>query len=210
MEPSFTVLDFGAGRAGWVEEDDVPVRASMRTIKGKVARFIAADIDPVVLQNQTTDENLLIEDGVVPLPTGSVDLIICDYVLEHVEDPARFVAEVDRLLRPGGYFCARTPHGLNYVSIAARAVRNSQHASILRKVQPTRKAEDVFPTAYKLNSKRAVRRAFKGFEDYSYLYVPEPSYYFGKKLVFDCLSVAHKLLPAPFVGNIFVFMRKAA
>lgn len=39
----------------------------------------------------------------LPLPDNSVDAIICISVLEHVEEPHRAVAEMYRVLKPGGY-----------------------------------------------------------------------------------------------------------
>ncbi|MDB5440507.1 MAG: methylase involved in ubiquinone/menaquinone biosynthesis [Caulobacteraceae bacterium] len=208
LEPHFTVLDLGAGRGAWHTEDQIPWRRALRDIKGKVHRYIGCDVDPVVMTNPITDENLLIEAGRVPMASASVDLIICDYVLEHVADPKAFRDEIDRLLKPGGYFCARTPHSLNYVSLAARVVANSRHVALLSKVQPDRKPQDVFPTVYRCNTRGQLRAMFQGYDDHSYVYVSEPSYYFGKRWAFRILSVFHKLLPGPLVGNLFVFVRK--
>lgn len=39
----------------------------------------------------------------IPAPDGSIDLVWCRDVMEHVEDPARAYAEFARVLRPGGY-----------------------------------------------------------------------------------------------------------
>ena len=39
----------------------------------------------------------------LPLPDNSVDAIICMSVLEHVEEPHRAVAEMHRVLKPGGF-----------------------------------------------------------------------------------------------------------
>jgi SAM-dependent methyltransferase len=46
----------------------------------------------------------------LPLASGRADLVLCTQVLEHVTDPARAVAEMARVLRPGGV-CLLTTHG---------------------------------------------------------------------------------------------------
>jgi SAM-dependent methyltransferase len=53
-------------------------------------------------------------DGTVPLPDGSADLVLSTQVLEHVADPAGYLAECARLLRPGGQLVLTT-HGIMYL-----------------------------------------------------------------------------------------------
>jgi SAM-dependent methyltransferase len=58
------------------------------------------------------DLRLLEDDGSLPLEHGSVDLVWCSEVLEHVADTAHFLLEVRRVLRPGGRLLVTTPsHG---------------------------------------------------------------------------------------------------
>ena len=45
----------------------------------------------------------------IPFPESSFDAILCTEVLEHVEDPAGLVAEMLRVLRPGGVLLATVP-----------------------------------------------------------------------------------------------------
>jgi SAM-dependent methyltransferase len=45
----------------------------------------------------------------IPLQTGSIDGVIVQAVLEHVLEPCRVVAEIHRVLRPGGLVYADTP-----------------------------------------------------------------------------------------------------
>lgn len=209
LRRSDVVIDLGAGRAAWFYDDTCETRRRLRDLRGAVARVIGVDVDPVVLTNPTTTENRLIEGGRLPMDDASVDAIVADYVLEHIEDVRLFCAEVDRVLRPGGFLCARTPHKYQYVAIASRMAKGGMSAQILSKAQPSRKTEDAFPTVYHLNTLRELRAAFPRYEDYSYLYAPEPAYYFGRKSVFRALSTAQRLMPRVLSSNIFVFMRKA-
>ncbi len=50
-------------------------------------------------------------DGSVPVADASFDAVLSTQVLEHVEDPARYLAECHRVLRPGGRMLLST-HGL--------------------------------------------------------------------------------------------------
>ncbi|MEA3109698.1 MAG: hypothetical protein QOI88_4303 [Gammaproteobacteria bacterium] len=208
LQPGFKVLDLGAGRGAWYYTEKAEYKRVLRNLKGKVREYIGADVDTAVLSNPTTDRNVLIIDGLLPLGDGEVDVVICDWVLEHIVDVASFRREVARVLKPGGIFCARTPHSFSYVSLAARAVRNSSHVKWLRWVQPNRKAQDAFPTAYQCNTLGAVSRCFDGWTNYTYLYTAEPSYYFGRKPVFQFMNLMHRIAPRVMTGSLFIFLRK--
>jgi len=208
LNPSDIVLNLGAGRGGWYFEDKCEYRRSLRDLKQRVKYVYGADIDPVVLTNPTSSENLLIRDGRIPLPDHSIDLLIADWVFEHVQDPTTFCREITRVLKPNGYVCARTPHKYCYISFAARLIRNPRHADVLSRAQPRRQASDIFPTVYGLNTLRDIRRHFSAFEDYNYLYTCEPQYYFGSKVIYYALSLAQRMLPSVLSSNIFVFLRK--
>lgn len=47
----------------------------------------------------------------IPVPDASFDAILCTEVLEHVPDPIRAVAEMSRILRPGGRLLLSAPLG---------------------------------------------------------------------------------------------------
>ncbi|MEM8976360.1 MAG: class I SAM-dependent methyltransferase [Pseudomonadota bacterium] len=202
-----TVLDLGAGRGAWFEQDACERRVQVRSLKGLAKEVIGADVDEVVLSNRSTDRNIVIDKG-IDLPDKSVDVIVADYVLEHVEKPEEFVSEINRILVPGGTFCARTPHKFHYVSIGAMMVRNSQHSKAIGWLQPDRKAVDVFPTQYKLNTLGSIRRAFTNFEDLSYLYRSDPAYFFGSRAFYKFQYFMHGIMPAVPCSNIFAFLTK--
>ncbi len=64
----------------------------LRALPG--VRYRSADLD------SGADVQADIAD--VPLPDASVDLVVCSHVLEHVEDDRGAMAEMARVLRPGG------------------------------------------------------------------------------------------------------------
>ena len=114
VERDSVVLDLGAGRAAWFNDDPCETRRNTRLLKGKVKEVIAADVDPVVLENLASDKQILIEGGELNLPKDSVDLIVADYVFEHVADVVELADQANHVLKDGGWLCARTPHKINY------------------------------------------------------------------------------------------------
>jgi len=213
LRPDMTVLDFGAGRGAWYEDEESPFRRDMRLLRGHAREVIGCDVDPAVQANRSVDRGVVLEPGrPIPLADGSVDLIVSDYVLEHVQDAAGLAREFTRILKPGGWICARTPTRMNYVALAARVVANVRHASVLRLAQPGRKAEDVFPTAYQLNTRAALARHFPAslYENYSYIYCFEPQYHFRRTAVYRFFRLVHWLLPPSLQGNLYIFLRRRA
>jgi SAM-dependent methyltransferase len=58
------------------------------------------------------DLRLVAPDGSLPLEHGSIDLVWCSEVLEHVADTEHLLLETRRVLRPGGRLLATVPfHG---------------------------------------------------------------------------------------------------
>lgn len=52
-QPDHTVMDLGAGRGAWFEDDTCGYRRQIRALKGHVREVIAADIDEAVLEKST-------------------------------------------------------------------------------------------------------------------------------------------------------------
>jgi SAM-dependent methyltransferase len=50
------------------------------------------------------------EEG-LPFEDGTFDVVVAGELLEHVRDPAALVAEIRRVLRPGGTFVGSVPNG---------------------------------------------------------------------------------------------------
>jgi SAM-dependent methyltransferase len=151
LDPSFVVLDVGCGR-GEFEADPIPSRRNLRSLKGKAARVIGIDVDPMAERNPFVDEFRLIHEGSWPIEGGAIDLIVCDNVLEHIDNPIALFGEIQRVLRDGGYLCIRTANRWGYVALAAMLIPDRYHSRIASAVQGGRKEEDVFRTVYRCNT----------------------------------------------------------
>jgi SAM-dependent methyltransferase len=100
------VLDLGCGAGRFVAAlrdagaDPVGVEIAEAALERARANVPGADL------------RLVEPDGSLPLEHGSVDLVWCSEVLEHVADTAHVLLEVRRVLRPGGRLLVTTPfHG---------------------------------------------------------------------------------------------------
>lgn len=206
-----TVLDFGAGRGRDVLEGCVPYRRSLRLLKGNVAKVIGVDVDPIVRSNPSVDEAIVItEHAALPLDDASVDVIVSDFCFEHLRRPEHVVPQLHRVLKAGGWICARTPNRWGYVGLGATLVPNRLHQTVLSRLQPHRRALDVFPTAYRLNTRRAARRFFppEEYRDCSYVINSIPAYC-GRSLVAAwAFKTMVRFIPECTSTTLLIFLQK--
>jgi SAM-dependent methyltransferase len=208
IDPSFDVLDVGCGR-GADSEDGILVRKNLRNLRGKVKRVIGLDVDSTACDNPLLDEFRLIKNDVWPIGHDTIDLIICDNVLEHIDNPVAFFVEIRRVLKDGGLLCIRTPNRFSYVGIAAKLVPNRYHSKVLSFVQTDRLKEDVFPTVYKCNTIRMLKAIMENsnFDCTVYGYEAEPSYLSFSKIVYFLGVLHQRLAPGFLKPMIFAFGR---
>ena len=207
---STVVLEIGCGR-GQGNEDGSDYRRSLRDFRVAGRRVIGIDVDPVAETNPWIDDFRMIgSDFKWPVESGTVDFAFSDYVLEHVGDPAAYFAELRRVLKPGGVFLARTPSRHSYIAIIAQLIPNALHARVLKRTQLGRKEEDVFPTVYRANTTRALRKFLgrAGFDTVVYSVEGEPWYMQFSSVMFRIMNVVHPLLPGFMRSTLIVMARK--
>jgi len=211
LTPEMKLLDFGAGRGHALVEDKVEYRRRLRNFRGRCQKVVGIDIDDVVKSNPGLDEAVLIQPNQrLPFDDATFDLIICDWVFEHFIDPAYTTSELGRVLNPGGWLCARTPNRWGYISIGARFTPNRLHEGLLRILQPGRQERDEFPTYYRLNTMRALRKYFskEQYLDASYYYTPEPAYFNNKSILWRLAMFFERVMPAKCGPVLMVFLQK--
>ncbi|MDX2851458.1 class I SAM-dependent methyltransferase [Streptomyces sp. PA03-3a] len=96
------VVDLGCGRGGSA--------AYFRRHNPRV-RWVGVDISgsPEARQRTPGDDPVLYYDGVrLPFRSGALPLVYSHQVFEHVSRPRELLAEIGRVLRPGGVFIGST------------------------------------------------------------------------------------------------------
>lgn len=146
IRPGDRVLDLGAGR-GLVEHMD---------FRGIAGRVHGVDVDPVVHSNPLLDESRVIQNGAIPYPDATFDVVYANCVWEHLEHPVAVFREVARVLKPGGVYVGKTPNRWHYVALIAALTPHWFHEWINQR--RGLQADDVFPTFYRVNTPRALRR----------------------------------------------------
>lgn len=206
LEENYTVLDFGCGRAEY-QEDPVPYRRNLRILSGKVKKVIGVDLDPIAESNPYIDEFRILKDHTWPLQDDEIDLCVCDWVIEHIDNPPLFFAEAQRVIRPEGILCIRTTNSWGYVGIAANLVPNKWHTRVLSYVQKDRKEEDVFPTYNACNTIWKMRRNLYqyGFSNVVYTHQSEPTYFKFSGLLYSMGRVYQRIFPSFMYSKLFAF-----
>ena len=206
IDSSSVVLDVGCGRGAY-SEDSVPLRRNLRILQGKVAKIIGIDVDQDAQNNPFIDEFHLLKNSSWPIDSNSIDLIVCDNVLEHIENPDQLFMEIHRVLKDGGFLCIRTPNRWSYIAIAATLIPNKHHSKVISVVQKGRQEEDVFPTVYKCNSIGKLKSIMKknGFDCIVYGYEAEPSYLSFSKIAYFFGVLHQRFAPEVLKPAIFAF-----
>jgi SAM-dependent methyltransferase len=189
LTPDSRVLDLGCGRGGVVE-------LFWREVK------VAAGLDPDTssLAGHRAPSMPVIR-GVgecIPFVTESFDLIVCLWVLEHLQDPIATLREVRRVLRPGGHFIFVTPNLSNPVMLLNRI--GKALPALQRRMVPRlygRVEADTFRVKYRANRAGAIRTlaAAVGLQVDDLRAVPDPTYLALNGLMFRASVLSERLMP---------------
>lgn len=162
-DKDFVVCDFGCGR-GFHKDLYRGFARDLQILKGKTARVIGVDVDQYGVDNPYIDEFRLIDlaNGRIPVDDASVDLVVTEWVVEHLPDPLQSFSEIRRILKPGGYVCIRTPNLWHYSCLGALLIPDRLHAAVRRTLKHPHETEDVFPTLYRCNTAGRMTKTLAG------------------------------------------------
>ncbi|WP_307787715.1 class I SAM-dependent methyltransferase [Mycolicibacterium sp. S2-37] len=191
-------------------DDVVEYRRHLFNLRGRCAHVEGCDVDEAVLSNPFVDHaEVIAPDGPLPYADNSFDIIFARFVFEHVQNAEIVANELTRVLKPGGLIASLTPNKYGYIAAAGTLVPNRLHVKALKAIQPKRKAVDVFPTKYRLNSRSALMNAFGDRVNIHLVYASgEPAYHFGKPWLYRVFKFLHKHMPDRIQPLLIIFIVK--
>jgi SAM-dependent methyltransferase len=203
------ILDVGCGRGAWLN-DPVIFRRDLRRLKGKCQKVIGLDVDPQAAQNLSINEFHLLTGDNWPIPDSTIDICVCDYVLEHIQTPEHFFSECRRVLKAGGILCIRTTNLLSYFGIIAKLVPNRAHIRILHQAKEQVREQDIFPTYFRCNTIHLLRQylSTNNFDHTVFGYEAEPGYLSFSRFTYYMGVLHQKFAPRGFRIGIHAFARK--
>jgi SAM-dependent methyltransferase len=93
-----SLLDVGCG--------EMPYRSCLH----ESVAYTGIDVPQASAFAMRGSDRVVAFDGTsIPFPDGSFHNVLCTEVLEHAEDPIRLIAEIERVLKPGGSFLGTVP-----------------------------------------------------------------------------------------------------
>lgn len=155
-------------------------------------------------------------DGSIPFPDDTFHLVFANMVLEHVAKPGIFLAEVARVLTPGGYFIGHSINGGHYVTAIRRLIGTLPHVLNQRLVRKLygRAEHDTFQAYYRLNTPDCIARSARphGLSLLGVRRYASQGYFQFSRQLFRCAVIADWLLEklAPGRGRLYftVVLRK--
>ena len=72
-------------------------------LRGRIRRYVAVDL------HRTPLVNIVARGEQIPMASCQFDLVICTQVLEYVPEPRTVIAEIHRVLKPGGCLLLSVP-----------------------------------------------------------------------------------------------------
>jgi ubiquinone/menaquinone biosynthesis C-methylase UbiE len=187
------MLDIGCGKEflmDWLRVD--LYRKWKESICG---RAVIYGIDPHLAslrQNASRINTCAFADH-MPFRGETFDLVTANMVVEHIGNPSAVLNEVVRVLRPGGLFLFHTPNLQSPLIGLSHILPYSIKRALVPIIEGGRDSDDVFPTRYRLNKRKAIETEGKraGFEIQSVnpIFTSPFSQMLGPLVVFELLAI---------------------
>lgn len=149
-----TVLDLGGGRRC--------VYAGSVQPPGRV-RLVAVDVsaEELAMNGDVCETRVADVASALPVPDGSVDLILSRALLEHVRGVPAAIGHMARVLKPGGVALHLVPCRYSLFGLAARLLPFGPLVRLVHLVMPWTRGQVEFPVVYDHCYPRALEKEFR-------------------------------------------------
>lgn len=185
------LLDAGCGKKGILNK-----------YKGQFKYAVGMDLSAAAVQQNTSlDSYVLGNLEYIPFPDNTFDIIISQWVVEHMSDPEECFREFYRVLKKGGGLILVTNSIYHPIMFFSSIFPEGFRDKIKNRVLPPEIEEDTFPTYYKCNTLKRIERVLTaiGFTKVFDAYVGDASFFIFSKFLFPFLLVYEKITDLPFL-----------
>ncbi len=170
------LLDAGCGDKGIMDK-----------YKGGNRLSVGIDLSlEAMRRNCSLDQLLKADVRRLPFKDGSFHVVICQWVIEHINEPKVVCREFARVLKPNGDLIIVTNSVSNPVMLISAILPAWIRDRLKEKVFPSEGKEDTFPTYYRCNSKKKFKDilADLGFSKVFYGYSGDISIFLFSRPIF--------------------------
>ncbi len=151
------ILDAGCGEGGVFSKSDLNKKGKRKTLIG---------IDLCKEKNPYVDKKFIGSLDKLPFKDNTFDIIICEWVVEHLEYPELVFNEFSRVLKKEGHLILFTPNVWNPLVFFSKIIPSSLKDAILKKFVG-KEDNDLFPVFLRCNSVRSINKVaiISGFKN---------------------------------------------
>lgn len=159
-------------------------------------RIVGVDLDARVAQAFHSEFHRCSLDA-MPFGDASFDLVVSEYVWEHLDNPEGVLREIARVLKPGGQLVVLTPCKWSYKGIAAWLMPFRFHIWMGNIRYGKGHDPDMYPTQYRCNTRTAFAGLSKpyGLAIESLEYITNgPTWFERFPVIFELFHLYHLVL----------------
>jgi SAM-dependent methyltransferase len=151
MKKNSVILDAGCGEGGVFSKSELNKKSKRKVLMG---------IDLGKSKNLYVDKKYFGSLDKLPFKDNCFDIIVCEWVAEHLEYSESVFTEFSRVLKKGGHLVLFTPNVLNPLVFFSKIISSKLKDAILTRFLHKRE-DDLFPVFLRCNSVRKIRKLAK-------------------------------------------------
>ncbi len=146
------------------------------------AVVIGIDLDLESLREYKTGQKIKADLENLPIKDNFFDLLISEFVFEHIENPEKVIRECSRILKKNGKIIFLTVNKFSIFGVLSLLTPHWFHRLIRGRMLDPKFREDVFRTYYRLNSARKIKKLFEmyGFKEIEMSFLESEWSYFDR------------------------------